>query len=401
MSSYHQMGHDSENLLWTDELGQYRGAILSPVNYGLSKVTAQVEWARERGDFETVFDPQLYVPDSERGCLREWPYFPADVDTADIASDAWWARLLDPLVDVCTAIRPTAVCSPAVMPATYPDDYFARMVSVGNELFARLDGSGLRSVQTAVVGMPELTTPDRPMAIASILSRSNSSHIYLVLVSRAEPRRELIEVEEIKGAMRLIAAMQAAGLEVTVGFSSSDVLLWKAAGASHCATGKFFNLRRFTRTRFEEPSGSGGGQLPYWFEESLMAFLRQSDLQRIIPMNLPNLDPSPNPFGAQILEQLATEPEKAWLALAWRQFMFWFADVENRLATNATTSVALLRNADRNWETLEDADFLMEERRNSGGWIRHWYRALNEFQSKPLTDWKNLRTAGTYQRPNR
>jgi hypothetical protein len=380
MSSYHQMGHDSENLLWTDGLAQYRGAILSPVNYGQSKIAAQVVWARDRDGFETIFDPQLYVPNSERGCLREWPYFPDDVDTADLASDAWWNGLLDALVGVCTTIRPTAVCSPAVMPGTYPDDYFARMVSIGDQLFTRLIDSGIRAVQTAVVGMPELATSDRPMAIASILSRARASHIYLVLVSRTEPRRELIEVEEIKGAMRLISAMQAAGLEVTVGFSSSDVLLWKAAGASHCATGKFFNLRRFTRTRFEEPGGSGGGQLPYWFEESLMAFLRQSDLQRIMPMELPNLHPSPNPFGAQILGQMGTDPERAWLALAWRQFMFWFADVENRLETGAVSATALLRNADSNWRTLDDADFIMEERRNDGGWIRPWRRALTEFR---------------------
>jgi len=379
MSAYHQMGHDSENLLWADGLDQFRGAILSPVNYGREKVAAQVLWSRQRSGFETIFDPQLYVPNSERGCLREWPYFPDDVDTADLASDSWWEGLLDSLVEVCTTIRPTAVCSPAVMPATYPDDYFARMVSIGDQLFTRLDGSGLQSVQTAVVGMPELATPDRPMAIASILSKSRTSHIYLVLVSRSEPRRELIEVEEIKGAMRLIAAMQAAGLEVTVGFSSSDVLLWKAAGASNCATGKFFNLRRFTRTRFEEPGGSGGGQLPYWFEESLMAFLRQSDVQRIMPMQLPVLEPSPNPFGLQILAQMAAEPDRAWLALAWRQFMFWFADVESRLDSAASTSGALLRNADSNWRTLDDADFFMEERRNDGGWIRPWRRAVAEF----------------------
>jgi len=380
MSAYHQMGHDSENLLWADGLDQYRCAILSPVNYRQEKVAAQILWARQRGEFETVFDPQLYVPNSERGCLREWPYFPDDVDTADLASDAWWERLLDSLVEICTTIRPTAVCSPAIMPATYPDDYFARMVSIGDQLFTRLDGSGLRSVQTAVVGMPELATADRPMAIASILSKSLASHIYLVLVSRTEPRRELIEVEEIKGAMRLIAAMQAAGLEVTVGFSSSDVLLWKAAGASHCATGKFFNLRRFTRARFEEPGGTGGGQLPYWFEESLMAFLRQSDVQRIMPMELPGLEPSPNPFGLQILAQMAAEPDRAWLALAWRQFMFWFVDVENRLGTGAVNSAALLRNADSNWRTLDDADFFMEERRNDGGWIRPWRRAVAEFR---------------------
>lgn len=253
MSAYHQMGHDSENLLWTEGLSQYRGAILSPVNYDQGRIAAQVQWAREREGFETIFDPQLYVPNSERGCLREWPYIPDDVDTADLTNDAWWGGVLDALVGACAEIRPTAVCSPAVLPGTYTDDYFARMVNVGDQLCTLLAPSGLQPMQTAVVGMPDLATEGRAMTIASILSRSRAHHVYVVFVSQAEPRRELSAVEEIKGAMQLIAAMRAAGLEVTVGFSSSDVLLWKAAGASHCATGKFFNLRRFTKARFEEP----------------------------------------------------------------------------------------------------------------------------------------------------
>jgi hypothetical protein len=216
------------------------------------------------------------------------------------------------------------------------------------------------------------------MAIASILSRSKANHIYLVLVSTTEPRREIADTEQIKGAMRLISALRTAGVDVTVGFSSSDVVLWKAAGATNCATGKFFNLRRFTRTRFEEPRGQGGGQLPYWFEESLMAFLRQSDVQRVLPFNLPRLGTSPNPFGEQIADQLDLEPERAWLAMAWRQFLFWFADVEARMDGGTATASELLRNADTNWRTLDDADVLMEERRNDGAWLRLWRRALTE-----------------------
>lgn len=50
--------------------------------------------------------------------------------------------------------------------------------------------------------------------------------------------------------------------------------------ATSCATGKFFNLRRFTKSRFEEPAG-GGGQLPYWVEESLFAYLRETDVLRV------------------------------------------------------------------------------------------------------------------------
>ena len=380
MPAFHQMGHDSENLLWAEGLEQYGGAILSPVNYGQEKVASQIEWARLRGGFQTIFDPQLYVPNSERGYIREWSYFPTDVDTVDLASDPWWDRILDSLVGVCKAIRPTAVCSPAVLPGTYPDEYFDRMVNVGDQLCARLAGSEVQAIQTAVVGMPDLAAKDRAMAIASILSRSRTNHVYLVLVSQMEPRRELADVEEIKGAMRLISVLRSAGVDVTVGFSSSDVVLWKAAGATNCATGKFFNLRRFTKTRFEEPKGQGGGQLPYWFEESVMSFLRQSDLQRVMPMNFPSLTQSPNPFGTQILGQLANEPEKAWLAMAWRQFLFWFADLEKRMDTSGATASAILRNADGNWRKLDDSDFIMEERRNDGGWIRLWRRAISEFQ---------------------
>jgi hypothetical protein len=381
MAAYHQMGHDSENLLWTDELSIFRGAILSPVNYDRAKISAQIAWARSQNDFATIFDPQLYVPNSDRGCLREWPYFPADVDTADLSSDGWWDSLLDSVVNVCGEISASAVCSPAILPGTYPDEYFARMVNVGDRLSVRLDGSGVKALQTAVIGMADLASDGRAMAISSILSRTRTEHIYLVFVSAIEPRRELQEVEEIKAAMRLISALRGSGLEVTVGFSSSDILLWKAAGATNCATGKFFNLRRFTRTRFEEPRAQGGGQLPYWFEESLLAFLRQSDLQRVLPMNMPRLGTSVNPFGDRIIEQLAEDPSRAWLALGWRQFMFWFADVESRLSRGLTNSSALLRNADDNWRTLDDADFFMEERRNDGGWIRPWRRAIGEFRS--------------------
>lgn len=66
--------------------------------------------------------------------------------------------------------------------------------------------------------------------------------------------------------------------------------------------------------------------------------------------------------------------------MAWRQFLFWFADLEKRMDTSGATASAILRNADGNWRKLDDSDFIMEERRNDGGWIRLWRRAISEFQ---------------------
>jgi hypothetical protein len=187
----------------------------------------------------------------------------------------------------------------------------------------------------------------------------------------------LSEPEELKGAMKLIAALEAAGQRVLVGFCSSELLLWKAAGATSCATGKFFNLRRFTLSRFMEPSG-GGGQLPYFFEESLLAFLRQSDLIRIQQRGLLSAASNANPFTKTIFEYLPQG--KAWVALGWRQFMYWFADVEERLRVGTVTAEDLISQADANWGLIQQKpQVIMEERENNGQWVREWLRSLVEF----------------------
>ena len=380
MGTYHQMGHDSENLLGLPELANFRGAILSPVNYSQEKVTAQVQGRSGDQDFETVFDPQLYYPKSKRSVLRDWSYFPSDVDTADVSSQAWWGQIVDRIATTCEQIGPTAVCSPAVVPPVFRNDYFSLLVDVADKLCARLDGTGIQPIQTAIVGLDELTTPDRSLEISSILSASRCDRMYLVFKGDTDPRRELAEVESIKGAMRLIAALRSAEIDVVVGFCSSDVLLWKVAGATSCATGKFFNLRRFTSSRFEDPSG-GGGQLPYWFEESLLAFLRESDLLRIRPLDLLSEASLRNPFGQRILGQFVSQPDSPWLGMSWRQFLYWFWDFESRFDEGKIDARTLLSGTEERWRALEDADVLMEELRNDGAWLRPWRRALVEFRA--------------------
>src|SRR5215212_6447213 len=255
------MGHHSENLLDDPRLSQYSGAVLSPVNYREPEVRDQIR--RTADNFETVFDPQLYYPQTLRGCLRDWSYFPDDVDTADRSSELWWRGLIDNIVETCTGIRADAVCSPVIVTRVFSNEYLADMVRYGTYLADQLVGTDIRPLQTVVMGLAELSIARRGIEVASIVSRTRAEGIYLVLAGDTDPRRELSNSEELKGAMRLIRALESVDLPVLVGFSSSDMVLWKAAGATSCATGKFFNLRRFTSSRFEDAS-EGGGQLPYW-----------------------------------------------------------------------------------------------------------------------------------------
>src|SRR5258708_6315723 len=286
MAGCHQMGHHSNNLIDLPDMAAYAGAIFSPINGTEKEATAQINEVRNSSrNFEIVLDPQLYVPASERGKLKKWPHFPKDVDTADLASSDWWSDVNKKLAEVCKRIRVDSVCSPLVIPRVFDDKYYSQTVKVGAQLCGILKGGGVSTLQTVLANLSELANGTRPLEIASIVSGTAADRIYLVLANTTAPRDELSSVDELSGAMRLINALERHGMPVTVGFCSTDILLWKTAGASACASGKFFNLRRFTRQRFEE-SVEGGGQLPYWFEEGVLAFLRLGDLLQIRKLDL-------------------------------------------------------------------------------------------------------------------
>jgi hypothetical protein len=117
----------------------------------------------------------------------------------------------------------------------------------------------------------------------------------------------------------------------------------------------------------------------YWFEESLLAFLRQSDVLRVRERGLASAASAENPLGAAILE--AIPAKQAWVALGWRQYLHWFADAEFRLRTGTVSAEDLVSIADGNSANIEKSKpaLLMEERQNDGSWVRQWYRALVEF----------------------
>ena len=378
MAVYQQMGHHSENLLEESELNAYSGAILSPVNYDLDEITAQVAKHGDRDNLELIFDPQLYYPKSERGCLRGWPYFPSELDTTDLTTLSWWKETNSALVSTLESIQPDTVFSPASVPRQFSTDYYRTMIEVGNLLHEACKGMEIEVVQTALINFSSLESSEEVLSTASVLSKTQLDRVFLVFITDVEPRRELDDTECLKGAMRLIYELENAGLRTLIGFCSSEFILWKSAGASDCATGKFFNLRRFTRSRFEEPP-EGGGQLAYWFEESLFASLRESDVLRVEDQSLLSASSLANPYCTRILEAIKAPEQRPWVGLGWRQYLYWFADIEMRLSQDSSLVSTMLREADRNWEALEDNDVLMEERRNDGRWIRPWRRALAEF----------------------
>ena len=384
MAAYLQMGHDSENLIGETGLEDYRGVILSPVNRDESQLIGDVRKFRAKSEYDIVLDPQLYFPRSERGALPTQPYFPRDIDTADLSSESWWANIVKSLAKFGKQIDANAICSPALIPERWNADYYTQAAMSYDLLRAQLEGSSVRPMLTVCVSLSELGDPNNAFRIASALSQNVASDYYIVAQSDVEPRRELRNAENLCSLMVLIAALKQAGGTILVSHCSSDMILAKAAGANHAATGKFFNLRRFTKGRFEEPGEKGGGQIPYWFEQGLLAFLRQADILRLRRNGfaaLIGVGDSTNYWGTEITTQFGRDPGAAWLGLSWRHHLNWFGRAEDKLSGSNAANVAgdWLIQAEANWQALEDKRVLLEEPRNDGRWIRPWRQALSDF----------------------
>jgi hypothetical protein len=236
---------------------------------------------------------------------------------------------------------------------------------------------------TCMVSLSDLDNDSRAMRISSILTRHNTDGFYLVIDSDLEPRREFTDAVGLANLMRLISLLAQQG-PVLVAYASSDMILYKTAGATSCGTSKFFNLRRFTRSRFDEPPAAGGGQLPYWFEHNLLAFVREADIRRLQRDGFDGLIGGLNSdttSGRAILDHFLANPGEPWLALSWRQYLSWFGKTE-RIVENSGSAVVRewLKVAEQNWRALDDADVLFDEPRNDGGWIRPWRQALSDYQ---------------------
>lgn len=381
MGVYHQMGHDSWNLVGEKPLNGFAGMILSPVNDPPSEVIQKLRQLKNPPEnLEIILDPQYYEPRAARGHLPDWPHFSDDVDTVDLGDLKWWDGRASALAKVAKEIGVDAICSPAFRPKNnnYDDSYFSWIVECANRTQIHATNAKLDILLTAIVGLPELAKKGRAQAIASRLTATSISRIYLVLSDELPPRTQRPDAESLAGAIRLIRMLEEAGSQVLVAFSGLDMLLWKAAGASSVASGKFFNLRRFVPGRFQNDAQEGGRVVPYWTDGPLVTWLREDDVKMLDRKGLiDRAKAGTNPYSQKILSILDAGMGQPWVREGWRQYLYWLQETEALVSGDIAAVKTLLKKADSAWGVIADSEIYLYDRQNTGEWVRPWLNAIS------------------------
>jgi hypothetical protein len=191
------------------------------------------------------------------------------------------------------------------------------------------------------------------------------------------PREQRQDAEALAGMISLIRMLEHAGVRVLVAFTGLDMLLWKHAGATDVATGKFFNLRRFTRDRWDE-STDGGRLRPYWTDEELITWLREEDVRILRQRKVldPALSSPCNPYADQIIGLLDRNKGEAWVKLGWCQYLHWFSQREADVTAGEVNVQSMLEHADTRWQAVRDSKARLIETTNNGEWVRAWLNSL-------------------------
>ncbi|MBU1398686.1 MAG: hypothetical protein KKH85_07345 [Proteobacteria bacterium] len=228
MSAYLQMGHDTENLVGADDLDEFTGIILSPVNRDPKQIAEKMPVFRKAGDYDIVLDPQLYIPRGNREHLVMQPYFPATFDTTDFSSPEGWTDIVRRLSMFAGDLGVDAVASPVIMPRRWTSKFYDTSVETSRMLSAEV-GESMRVLTTCLVSLSELASANHAREIGSIMTRHETGGFYIVLHTDIDPRREISDPVGLASFMYLISLLQRHA-PVTVAYSSSDMLLFKADG---------------------------------------------------------------------------------------------------------------------------------------------------------------------------
>lgn len=381
MSTYLQQGHASWNLLEEPDIGTYRGLVLSPVNDGPAEVAAGLRRLGDlRSNIEVILDPQLYNPAVDKGLMDQWTYFTSDFATANHSDTAWWVRRGMAVADQAAELGVDAVCSPAMFPKHFVDDYYGLVVDIADATREHATAQGLETLLTAIVSLRDLANPSRALAIASILSRSRCDRIYLTFLNEdvTQQRDPLLEPDGLPTAVHLVRLLSS-HMRVHVAFAAHDAVLWKFAGATDISTGKFMNLRRFSPGRWEETQGRGT-QTAYWTEGSLTTLLRPADVA-LLRRNgwFDGRDLSDNPASLRIMDLILNGSKTLWVKESWLQHLCCISNSEAAWHGRPDAAEAFLVESDRLWGDITDTRrLLLQDRQNNGSHVRHWLNAVRE-----------------------
>lgn len=276
MKLFHQAGHNTN---WNiesysdDKCGN--GIIFSPVHMAKDKVAGQPSVLRQ----QSFFDPQFYIPDSQKAKLQTYEFFPERITNGFSTSD--FETLAHKSAEMCLNFQIENDFESVIVPARYfPElvtDYIERQKAFTVEPFlAVLAKSNIKKKVFLSLPVTTAMTKDkvyRQNLLNWITSYPEISGVYL-LNEFSEPSKQISTFDKLMGHVDFIKDLKGASLDVIVGYCNTEAILLSTLNPFAITMGAYENTRSFSIDKFLEDDSDKRGPAPRLYFPKLLNWMR-------------------------------------------------------------------------------------------------------------------------------
>lgn len=307
---YHQCGHNTNWNIASFEDGVGDGLILSPVHAKMSTIERKKAKIKEH----SVFDPQYYLPNSQKVKLKSYPFFPETISDGFATQD--FPMNATESARQCMEFQIEQSFESLIIPARFFDqlesDYCSRqeVYSVTPFLNALSETKFNKPVFLTLPMTSHMIEREayRTMLLNWVTKYPQVDGVYII-VKHERNSKQVQSSEFLKAYLDFITELRNADLEVLVGFSNTESLLFSLIDEITVTFGAFENTRMFSEDMYIVSDEERRGPKPRIYLPGLLNWILFSQAKEIMterPDIWKNIY-SPTPEGDLKLKQ-PTEP---------------------------------------------------------------------------------------------
>jgi hypothetical protein len=385
MKIYHQTGFRDN---WNRECylnGVGDGLIFSPINIDADKLSGLDPQLKRTG----FLDPQLYLLNEAKGTLDTYPYFPGNLKPDFSTPDLDNSHIQ--MAQLCVDYQMKNDFEFLVIPTRYyadnPSTYFIQSTDYFVTPFCdyvRKSGFGKKILLSVIIKPIMLTdTEKRNEVLNWITGHQHINGVYLIF-ENTSTSKQIKDFDYLFNALKFVKVLKENQMEVHLGYTNTEALLYSIALPDSVTIGSYENLRSFGIKRFQDiENGPMRAPRARLYSSKLLQWL---DYQYIGAMRklIPEYE---HYFDESEFRPLMFTPDYNWQFQKPEPYKHYFYVFSNQIkglpdAQNDRIEAikVIIRNAVNYFHNIENEVLLDDD--SNGSHLPTWFNVIKAFQKE-------------------
>ncbi|MFD1588472.1 hypothetical protein ACFR9U_15945 [Halorientalis brevis] len=284
-----QFGYSGQTLVKRAMEGDYAdGVIMSPSDYEYGD-TKSLGRDVNRQDGIVLFDPQYYIPRTERPASDTYPYFQDsggnDFETVVVTNPQNRRELCEKIWEVQNEIDVDAYIAPARFLDTFSDSKLYRWQLLTKTFLKVVEDNDPDSQVFASLPVDGASIKDdeQRTKLLDYITKIDLAGFYVSVQYPRYRRNPLFGMEQVKSYLDLLKNLRYNWYDIILGHSDQIAHLAFGLGINAFASGHYKNTRAFDTDRWIPQDNGGGSAGVYWYySDPLMEEMQvEQDLQAL------------------------------------------------------------------------------------------------------------------------